>query len=241
MPVLSKGFTFANNDQVTSTRLNDLVDAATFASDSVDNITTQLSSGKIVVKEINTGQITNSAVTTAKIADSAVTTAKITDGAITASKIATGLLAETVESVTNSIFVIGSGDAIPFDNTIPQNTEGEEVLTATITPSSNANKVLITCEVNCVNTTAGNSGAILALFKNSDANAIAARAETLVAEHRCVVFSYIDSPATTSATTYKLRCGYGGTFGYYINAFPNGTAIFGGVMQSSIRLTEIVN
>lgn len=239
MGVLVKGHTFADNEQVTSTKVNNLVDNATFSNDAVDDSTIQISSNKLAVKTINTGQIANSAVTTAKVADNAVTTAKIADGAITASKISAGLLTETVESVTNATFTIGSGDQIPFDNTIPQNTEGEEVLTATITPSSNANKVLVTCEVNCVPSTAGPSGAILALFKNSDVNAIAARAESLDAEHRCVVFSYIDSPATTSATTYKLRCGYAGTYGYYINAFGNGTSIFGGVMQSSIRLTEI--
>lgn len=88
MSVLSKGTTFANNDQVTSTSLNNLVDNATFASGAVDGVTTQLSSGKIVVKEVNTGQIASSAVTTVKIADGNVTTAKIADGNVTTAKIA---------------------------------------------------------------------------------------------------------------------------------------------------------
>ena len=37
MAVLSKGTTFANGDQVTATKLNNLVDNATFASSAVDN------------------------------------------------------------------------------------------------------------------------------------------------------------------------------------------------------------
>lgn len=52
MAILSKGTTFAANDQVTATKLNNLVDAATFDSTgAVDNSTTQLSSGAIIVKD----------------------------------------------------------------------------------------------------------------------------------------------------------------------------------------------
>ena len=51
MPVLTKGVDFANGDQVTATNLDNLVDAATFASGAVDNSTTQLSSGAIIVKD----------------------------------------------------------------------------------------------------------------------------------------------------------------------------------------------
>jgi hypothetical protein len=50
MPILSKGYTFTGTDTVTSTKLNNLVDAATLAAGCVDNTTTELSSGQIVVK-----------------------------------------------------------------------------------------------------------------------------------------------------------------------------------------------
>lgn len=50
MPILSKGYTFTGTDTVTSTKLNNLVDAATFATGCVDDTTTQLSSGQIIVK-----------------------------------------------------------------------------------------------------------------------------------------------------------------------------------------------
>ena len=79
MAILSKGTTYSDGDQVTSTNLNALVDSATFASGAVDDSTTQLSTGKIIVKDLGiaTGKIAASAVTTAKIADSNVTKAKI--------------------------------------------------------------------------------------------------------------------------------------------------------------------
>ena len=98
MGVLSKGTTFADGTQVTSTNLNNLVDDAVFTASAVDDSTTQLSSGKIVVKTVGTGQLATNAVTTAKITDANVTeaklaadsvsTAKIQDDAVTAAKIA---------------------------------------------------------------------------------------------------------------------------------------------------------
>jgi hypothetical protein len=50
MPILSKGTTFTSPDTVTSTKLNNLVDAATFAAGAVDDSTTALSGGAIIVK-----------------------------------------------------------------------------------------------------------------------------------------------------------------------------------------------
>lgn len=51
MAVISKGHTFATGDQVTAVKLNNLADAATFASGAVDNVSTQLSGGAISVKD----------------------------------------------------------------------------------------------------------------------------------------------------------------------------------------------
>lgn len=69
MAVLVKGTDFTTGDQVTATNLDNLVDAATFASGAVDNATTQLSGGAIIVKD--------GGITTAKLNDDAVTDAKI--------------------------------------------------------------------------------------------------------------------------------------------------------------------
>lgn len=80
MAILSKGTDFSTGDQVTATKLDNLVDAATFASGAVDSSTTQLSgSGQIIVKD--------SGISTAKIADDAVTTAKILNSNVTKAKI----------------------------------------------------------------------------------------------------------------------------------------------------------
>ena len=52
MAILSKGTDFTTGDQVTATKLDELVDNATFASGAVDDSTTQIDgSGRIIVKD----------------------------------------------------------------------------------------------------------------------------------------------------------------------------------------------
>lgn len=94
MAILTKGHTFADGDQVTSTKLNNLVDAATFSSGAVDGVTILLDAGGYLkVGVIQTGNLAAGSVTTAKLADSTgasdgVTTAKLATGAVTTAKIA---------------------------------------------------------------------------------------------------------------------------------------------------------
>lgn len=79
MAILNKGQTFSDGEQVTSAKLNTLVDGSTFASGAVDDVSTQLSGGAIIVKDggITTSKIVDGNITTSKIADSNVTKGKI--------------------------------------------------------------------------------------------------------------------------------------------------------------------
>ena len=90
MAKFSKGHSFVEDEQITHEKLNNLVDAATFASDAVDNSTTEISSGAIIVKTggITHSQLATNSVKEVKIVDSSVTTAKIANDAINADKIA---------------------------------------------------------------------------------------------------------------------------------------------------------
>jgi hypothetical protein len=89
MAIINKGKTFANGEQLTADKLNQVIDNATFTASAVDNVSTQLSSGAIIVKDggVTTAKLNNGGVTTAKIADSNVTTAKILDANVTKAKI----------------------------------------------------------------------------------------------------------------------------------------------------------
>jgi hypothetical protein len=79
MAIINKGKSFANGEQLTADKLNQVIDDATFTTSAVDNVSTQISGGGIIVKD--------GGVTTAKIADSNVTTAKIADSNVTKAKI----------------------------------------------------------------------------------------------------------------------------------------------------------
>ena len=80
MAILVTGNTFGDGDQVTSTKLNNIANAATFASGAVDSTTTTLTAGgAIQVGTIQPGNIASNAVTTAKIADATDTATGVTD------------------------------------------------------------------------------------------------------------------------------------------------------------------
>jgi len=88
MAILSKGHDFSSGDNVTATKLDDLVDQATFVGGSggaTDNSTLEVNDG---VGGDGSLRVKDLGITTAKLADSAVSTQKIADSAITASKIA---------------------------------------------------------------------------------------------------------------------------------------------------------
>ena len=81
MSIINKGTSFANGEQLTADKINDLIDLATFNQDATDSQTTDVNSaGQIVVNQggIDTAQLATDAVETAKIKDANVTFATIT-------------------------------------------------------------------------------------------------------------------------------------------------------------------
>ena len=80
MAVITSGKTFANGEQLSASKLNQVITAATFnQADAVDGSTMTLIGGAMAVADggIATAKIADSGIATAKIADSAVTKAKI--------------------------------------------------------------------------------------------------------------------------------------------------------------------
>ena len=127
---------------------------------------------------------------------------------------------------------------IPNDDTIPQITEGAEFITATITPKSATNKLLITAAINV--SPSASSNIIAALFQDSTANALAAAFElgSSASEVRRIVFQHYMTAGTTSATTFRLRAGMGNAGTLTING-SGGTRLLGGVAVSSLCVQEI--
>jgi hypothetical protein len=117
-------------------------------------------------------------------------------------------------------------------------TQVDTGLTATITPQSATSKILVLVSQVACEKTAGNIDNGLNLFLYRGASQIQqfayAGGYTATALQTISTFStiYLDSPATTSATTYKTR------FTNFVNAISV-TVQVGNLAQSTITLMEI--
>ena len=127
---------------------------------------------------------------------------------------------------------------LPFDDTIPQNTEGDEYMTLAITPTNSSNKLLI--EVVAIFTGATIQTYVCALFQDSTAGALAAalRVNSNSNGGETTSFNHYMAAGTTSETTFKVRIG-GGSGGLCTFNGNVGARKLGGVSASSITITEI--
>lgn len=148
-----------------------------------------------------------------------------------------GTVVQVVEATPYTTYS-STATAIPDDDTIPQNTEGAEWVTVSITPTSASNRLKIEAFMSCV-TGSTSAALIAALFQDSTAGALAVSAESPVAGDNVLQISLSHEMAagTTSATTFKLRAGPGsGTM--YVNGNSGGRK-FGGVSSVRLTVTEI--
>ena len=99
MAIINKGKSFADGEQLTADKLNQVIDNATFTTSAVDNVSTQLAGGAIIVKDggVTTAKLNNGAVTTAKIAPNvALNDATVTANGSTESRQLSDRFADTV-------------------------------------------------------------------------------------------------------------------------------------------------
>lgn len=128
---------------------------------------------------------------------------------------------------------------IPCDNTTPQITEGKEIMTRAITPTSASNDLLIEVVAHVSGPTGGE--AVIAVF-NTDlhaTNAVATSWKKLSATGAGAVLTlmYKVSAPGTASTTFRVRMGvHSGTA--YFNG-DSGGAEMNGTLGSSIKITEI--
>lgn len=118
-----------------------------------------------------------------------------------------------------------SGSTItPCDATIPQVTEGNEILTCAITPTSTSNMLLIQAVVNGLYCTSGGDDATLALFQSytgySSTDALAAVTGIIASNFSyapLVLFHKMTAPTSSYEITYSLRLGNASSGTIYIN------------------------
>jgi hypothetical protein len=127
---------------------------------------------------------------------------------------------------------------MPSDSTIPQNTEGTEILSLSITPTSSSNKLLIQVSLPFLD---GSTAVIIcgALFQDSTANALATGIVTTgsTGYPTNVSFTHYMTAGTASSTTFKVRYGpHSGTA--YINRMSSGVT-YGNVAAARLTIMEI--
>lgn len=128
--------------------------------------------------------------------------------------------------------------AIPYDSTVPQNTEGVEIFTAAITPRATTNKIRITAVIQA-SYNASMLGTV-ALFQDSTAGALATAMGGATAANYMnpVTLIYEMTAGTVSATTFKIRVGpQAGGGSVIVNGYTAGD--LGSTLVSSLIVEEI--
>jgi hypothetical protein len=231
MATVTKGRTFTSGETVTPAKLNDIVDLAT-----VTNIQTA---------DIGDGQVTNAKLATgieaSKLTIGTLPIDRIAAGAVTGPKLADGMVVQVVHTASATGLSVSTATAPLTAMPTTSNATPFSSLDTTITPKSSTNKVLVSVNVICSATTAGAAGALVSIFKGSGSTAIHASYMSLAQSSVSpLTLEFLDSPATTSATTYKVCASYVGALGWNLNLTPGGAGWFGGgTSLATMTLTEI--
>ena len=142
-----------------------------------------------------------------------------------------------VQVVNTQTGAVNTGTtAIPDDDTIPQITEGDEYMTLAITPSSATTKLRIDVQIQI----AASAGSVMtvALFQDTTVGALAAvRQQTDIAHLQAISLTHFMTSDTAIETTFRVRAG--GTSGTNTFNGVGGSRKLGGVLASSITITEI--
>lgn len=153
--------------------------------------------------------------------------------------VSSGTVLQVVNYQTGAV---ASGTTIiPIDDTIPQNTEGDEYMTLAITPRSATSRLFIRVVVNFT-TNGGTSSGSAALFQDSTANALSAAGLTIAGSNYLgqIIIEHVMTSGTTSSTTFKVRGGPAGAFTFILNGSSGAVRYFAGVFATSITITEVV-
>lgn len=155
----------------------------------------------------------------------------------TNSQLAAGIACQMVYN-TDTAVATGT-TTMPADDTIPQNTEGNQFMTQAITPKSATNILVIEATL-FIAFSASTADISAALFQDSTANAIAAAAgfyQETANRIFGVTIRHIMVAGTTSATTFKVRVGSPQIGTVTFNGVASGRR-YGAIPKSTMTITE---
>lgn len=139
-------------------------------------------------------------------------------------------------TVQTGTLVTGTAQT-PYDTTIPQSSENDLYLSATITPT-NVNSLL---EISAVWVGSSNVSAqfLAALYQDAGVNALAVAGayQVTVTGLVSIPLTYYMTAGSLAATTFKIRLGTNNPGTVTMNGI-SGVAYFGGTVQSRITIKE---
>ena len=211
---------------------------------------TGLSVGGLPDGSVDADSIAAGAVTDAKIG-TGINAAKLADGTVTSTELqyistlssnaqtqiaGAGELVQVVHAVYTT-YATGS-TVWPLDNTIPQNTDGDQFYTLAITPTHASNILYIEVYIAAARGSSTTQSGV-GLFQDTTTNALAVAAfSSSVGNGACPMsFKHKMAAGTTSSTTFKVRAGDSNSSNFRING--SNTQHYGGVWGSTITITEI--
>jgi len=161
----------------------------------------------------------------------------ITDSGVVAMLLASGTVLQS-KSATYALNAALIG-TIPLDDTPPQNTEGSQILSVSITPSNVNNRIRVRGHGWGAADTS--SVAIYSVFSSLSANAIAAGAffgATMLNNFQGFSFNVEHVPGVITPVTYSVRCGLSGGGNLRLNG-STGFRYFGGASAAYLIVEEL--
>ena len=150
---------------------------------------------------------------------------------------------DLVQTRRNYTGAVASGSTVmPWDDTTPQITEGDEYMTQAIVPTSNINQLRIEHLGNYNNSL--NLNTSMALFQDATANALAATwafmGESGVGNEASgpIILRFEMAAGTTSSTTFRIRAGTESAATVTFNG-SGAARKLGGVLASLLQIEEI--
>lgn len=152
---------------------------------------------------------------------------------------------DVVQEVGNTTAAFATGTTgIPFDDTVPQNTEGTQFMSQAIVPVAAPN-ILEVSHIGVYGNGSANSEVAVALFQDSAANALLAQPaskSTGAGTNAVANIKHRLLAGGLSSTTLKIRAGDDGAGTQNTVTFcgRNGARIYGGAMIASLFIKEIM-
>lgn len=128
---------------------------------------------------------------------------------------------------------------IPSDDTIPTSTEGTEFMTLAHTPQKTTHRLRIQAVLHLSHSVIGDHTATLFQDAGGSAIAVATQQSRVADQNIQVVIDHEMEAGTASETTFKVRAGHPSAGTMTLNGV-SGSRLFGGVLISSMTITEYV-